>query len=221
MKIPTPRFFPPVGVVFFQGFQTSNLIPKSLMLLWRETHADVAWKPSWSVVTRDFVNIQEPIKVCYSANQGGLLIEGIICWLIFMSCVFVVVGFVNSLPSLGTVPSYVMRSWSYSLTFLLGEFWDTWTGSAAVDEHLSIERDETRYCFANEPSKTVSFTSHLRPWENALCSHAQTQLSLVRGLIPESSCTRGMFPVRMYILRITTQTLLVISIFLATFTYAG
>lgn len=45
---------------------------------------------------------------------------------------------------------------------------------------------------------------------------------LWRGLIPESSCTRGMFPVRMYILRITTQTrLLVISIFLATFTYAG
>lgn len=44
-----------------------------------EMHADVAWKPSWSVVTRDLLNIQEPIKVCYSANQVGLLIEGVVC----------------------------------------------------------------------------------------------------------------------------------------------
>lgn len=42
-----------------------------------------------------------------------------------------------------------------------------------------------------------------------------------RGFIPESRCSRGMLPVRMYTLRITTQTLLAIFIFLATFTHAG
>lgn len=94
-----------------------------------------------------------------------------------MSWTVAVVGFVNSLLSLGTDPSYVTRSWSYSLTVVLGDFWDTWTGSAALDEHLSTERDETRYCFANEPSQTVSFTAHLSARGNALCSHAQTQLS--------------------------------------------
>lgn len=143
-----------------------------------------------------------------------------------MSCAFAVVGFANSLPSLGKDPSYVTRSWSYSFTFLLGDFWDTWAGSAALDEHLSNERDETRYSFANEPSKRVSFTAHLR--QNALCSHAQTHLSLEEkfgsciALIPESSCIRGMFPVRMYTLRITPRShLLLISVLLTTFARTG
>jgi len=42
-----------------------------------------------------------------------------------MSGAVAVVGFVNLLLSLGTDPSYVTRSWSYSLTVVLGDFWDT------------------------------------------------------------------------------------------------
>lgn len=83
-----------------------------------------------------------------------------------MSCASAVIGFDGS----------VLRHEELELLvhFSIRRLRDTWTGSAAVDEHLSIERDETRYSVANEPSKRVSFTAHLSL--NALCSHAHSSL---------------------------------------------